>query len=156
MVFMTSIHFTGAEFDWPGENALGQRFEMRMFSNDEVRRNAFGLLINLAKVRCFGMLANRQDRGNPHVFRKGNLDNDVDHFIMVTDGIGLQMTIVHNGPPGIPMIADLKTQNRGLVIPTRDAIDANVAPDGIATPAGTFRPGLYALNRYATNKTKHV
>jgi hypothetical protein len=130
------------EFDWPGSNGANQQFHLTFMANEEDRRNAIGLVFDLAKVRCFGAHADPEDRGNPHVIRRAGVDHDVDHFVVVSNGVSLQLTILHNGPPGMPTIDVVKKQPYETIIPTIPATSSD--------PGRLAGPGLFALNRYAS------
>lgn len=87
------FHRDFTEFGHAGQP--GPNFRISQANDSRLKRETFGAVFNLSKVRCLGAVANK---GDPHFYRNaGNLHN-VDSFNMITDGVSLKLSFKHTGP----------------------------------------------------------
>jgi hypothetical protein len=104
------------------------------------KRETFGMLFDLSKVRCFGALANK---GDPHLFRNGGATYAIDHFNVITDGVNLVIGFVRDGVRNLPTTQELKSQPT-TIIPTHPA---GVDAAGNQIAAGFDKPGIYNMSK---------
>ena len=84
-------------------------------ANAQQKKEIWGWLFNLRKLRQIGNVGNK---GDPHLYRNGGRLIDIIGWSVISDGVGIKTVHKHRHPRRIPSIRESKRKAVGSVIPT--------------------------------------